>query len=171
MFRKSLVLTLIFIFALSLVLILSALRLPASMLMAQMMGDPRMGYDMRLIHQLSANHDQIHRTVKQLPNGIQAITESNNPQVALLLKAHVSSMYQRLEEGRPFPMIQMFPTLPELFRSADRYQRHLTTIPHGVEVSETSHDSDLRAIIRDHAHEVDGFVKVGMHPGMNGIIR
>lgn len=140
-------------------------------LLAQMMGDRAMGYDMQIIHQLSANHQQIRRTVEQLPNGIRAVTYSDEPEVVTLLQAHVASMYQRLAEKHPFPMIRMIPTLPTLFRNSDRYQRQLTKLPKGVEVRETSNHSELATIIREHAHEVDGFVKTGMHSGMDGMMR
>ncbi len=158
---------------LTLGLVLAVSELPSSLntLSAQMMGDRNMQRDMQMIHQLSANHDQIRRSVKQTPNGIQAVTESDNPQVATLLQKHVSSMYKRLETGQAFPMIQMVPTLPTLFRNADRYQRQLKITPKGVMVNEATNNPELVAVIREHAHEIDGFVKAGMSNMMDGMMR
>lgn len=70
-----------------------------------MRGGGMMGGDGRIIHQLFANHDQIHRTVEEISGGIRSITESDNPQVAALIKEHVPRMYQRIEKGQGIPMI------------------------------------------------------------------
>lgn len=127
------------------------------------------GGDMRSIRELLASHNQIKRTVQDIPGGIRSVTESDNPQVVSLIQSHVSSMYQRLADGRNFSM--MSPTLPTLFRNASRYQRHLELTPKGVAVTETSDQPKLVAAIRQHAREVNGFVEKGMTGMMDGMMR
>ena len=56
--------------------------------------------DMDLVHEMLMNHTRIKRTVTNLPNGIKTVTESDDPQVAQSIKAHVASMSQRLKDGR-----------------------------------------------------------------------
>ena len=143
-----------------------------------MMGDGMMdggmmdgdnGGDMRVIHQLFANHDQIRRSVKDVPGGVQTLTESDNPEISALIQQHVTSMHQRLEDGRWFAMMSR--TLPILFRNADRYQRQSQTVPNGMAVTKTSDDAELAEVLREHAQEVSQFVRDGM-PGMgNGMMR
>ena len=62
--------------------------------------DPAFTADMQLVHELIMSHDQIKRTVTNLPNGIKTVTESDDPRVAQTIKAHVASMEKRLDEGK-----------------------------------------------------------------------
>jgi len=69
-------------------------------------------------------------------------------------------MYSRLEHGAE--AMCMSQSLPLLFRSADGYRRHLTMTPNGVIAEETADDPVVAQAIRDHAHEVSGFIRDGM---------
>ncbi len=129
------------------------------------------GGDMRSIRELFASHNQIRRTVEEIPGGIRSVTESDNPQVAALIKAHVPRMYQRIENRQGIPMIMMSSTLPVMAQNADRYQRHFQLTPKGIAVTEISNDPDMVAVIRDHAREVSGFVTEGMSAMMKGMMR
>jgi hypothetical protein len=73
--------------------------------MSDMMGPMMTGME------LFRRHDQIRRTVTILPNGIRAVTESDDPDVAALIQKHVSSMYQRIDQDQPFayPMSRTVP--------------------------------------------------------------
>ena len=59
-----------------------------------MMGSDMMGMahdsatmaQLRVIHLLFVNHDRINRTVTNLPDGIRTVTESDDPEIAQLLK-------------------------------------------------------------------------------------
>lgn len=86
-----------------------------------------------------------------------------------MIQQHVGSMHQRLEDGREFSMMSR--TLPTMFRNADRYQRQRQMTPKGIAVTKTSDDPNMVAIIREHAREVSGFVKEGMHCMMGGMVR
>ncbi len=157
-----------FLITWGLVLIIPKLVIAQETLIAQHMmhGGMRNG-DMAIIHQLFADRSQIHRTVEEIPGGMRSLTESNNPQVAALIQQHVASMYKRLEDGREFSMMNMSRTIPIMFRNADRYQRQFAQTATGLVVTETSNNSDMTNIIKEHAREVDRFIAEGM-PGMGG---
>jgi hypothetical protein len=132
-----------------------------------MRGRGMMGGDIGIIHQLFANHNQVHRTVEEIPGGVRAVTESDNPQVAALIKEHVPTMYQRIENRQGIPMIMMSSTLPVMAQNPNLYHRQLEMTSKGIVVTETSNDPDMVVVIREHAREVTGFVEVGM-PGVGG---
>jgi hypothetical protein len=58
--------------------------------------DPSTMAEMGVIHELVVNHHRIKRTVTNLPDGIRTVTESNDPQIAKMIKDHVASMDQRV---------------------------------------------------------------------------
>jgi hypothetical protein len=164
----------LFILTLGLILVTPLLVNSREILVAQgmMHGDMMdSGGDMSIIHQLFANRGQIHRTVQEIPHGIQAVTESDDPSVAALIQSHVPKMYQRLDNGQTFPMIRMIATLPTMFSNANRYQRQYKLTSKGIIVTETSDDPDLVDLIREHAREVSGFVKEGMPAMMENMMR
>lgn len=133
-----------------------------------MMGGGMMGgnrEDMQIVHQLFANHDQIRRTVEEIPGGVRTLTGSDNPQIAALIQAHVKSMHQRVDEGRWFAMMSR--TLPTMFRNADRYQRQNKDTSKGIAVTKTSDDPDLVNVLREHSREISDYVARGM-PCMGG---
>ena len=138
-----------------------------------MMGNPGMGNgsDARTIHQLLSYHDQIHRTVEEIPGGIQAVTESDNPQVVALIQTHVSRMYDRVSRKQTVPMIGMSPTLPKMIQVKNQYQRQLQLIPKGIAVTETANSPEIIAMIREHAREVTQFAEQGMPAMIGGKMR
>lgn len=123
----------------------------------QMMGS--MG-DMMIAHQLVMQHDQVTRTVKQLANGVETLTESEDATVAAKIKAHVPAMYKRLRENQPIQ--QMDPLFRELFRYGSKIKSEVTMTPFGVMVIETSTDPYVVKLIRAHAKTVDELVARGM---------
>lgn len=94
-----------------------------------MMGAATAG-DMRSYMELFARHTEIRRTVEHIPGGVRTVTESAAPELVAQLQAHVASMYQHLD--RSAEVSCMSNSLPNLFRSADRYRRRLAMTPHGV---------------------------------------
>jgi hypothetical protein len=116
--------------------------------------------DMGLVHELIMNHDQIRRTVDNLPNGIRTVTESDDPQMAQAIKAHVTSMTGWLQEGREFNMFSS--TLPVLFQNRSRIQTQVKTIGKGFIVTQTSPDATVVAALQGHAKEVTDLVREGM---------
>ena len=116
--------------------------------------------DMDLVHDLLANNTKIKRTVTNLPNGIRTVTESDDPQVAQTIKAHVASMSQRLKDGREFNIFST--TLPVLFENRDKIQSVVEVTEKGSIVTRTSTDAKVVAALQGHATEVTELVQEGM---------
>jgi hypothetical protein len=130
----------------------------------RMMGGEMMGSataaDMSTYMELFDRHRELRRRVELIPGGVRTITESNSPELAAKLQAHVASMYAHLQQGAEVTC--MSASLPILFRNATRYRRTLTITPKGVAVTETGRDPRVAGAIRAHAREVSGFVREGM---------
>jgi len=108
--------------------------------------------DMGLVHDLTRNHTKIKRTVTNLPNGIRTVTESDDPQVAQTIKAHVASMSARLEDGREFNLFSK--TLPVLFENRDKIQSKVEMTDKGTIVTRTSTQVHVVQALQAHAAEV-----------------
>ena len=145
-------------------------RGPMGMPMGGPMGGPMAGLmpnadaafpaDMRLVHDMLQSHDKIKRTVRNLPDGIRTVTESDDPEVAQTIKAHVASMAKRLSEGRLFNLFS--PTLPVLFENKDEIKTVVETTEKGSVVTQTSSDPKVVAALQAHALEVDELARDGM---------
>ena len=138
--------------------------------MGMPMGGPMAGFmpnadaafpaDMRLVHDMLQSHDKIKRTVSNLPDGIRTVTESDDPQVAQTIKAHVASMEKRLNEGRVFNLFS--PTLPVLFENNDKIRTVVEVTDQGAVVTQTSSDPRVVAALQAHALEVSELARDGM---------
>lgn len=122
--------------------------------------DEAFAADMGLVHELVTNHDRIKRTVTNLPDGIRTVTESDDPQVAQALKAHVASMEKRLNEGRVFNLFS--PTIPVLFENKDRIKTRVEATEKGARLTQTSSDAAVVAALQAHAVEVSELARDGM---------
>jgi hypothetical protein len=130
---------------------------PTAMLTKQ---DAGSAADMNLVHDLLFNNTKIKRSVTKLPDGIRTVTESDDPQVAQALKAHVASMSQRLQDGREFNIFSN--TLPVLFDNRDKIVSKVETTEKGTVVTRTSTDAKVVAALQGHAAEVTELVQDGM---------
>ena len=119
---------------------------------------------MSLYMDMFNRHNEISRTVEEIPGGVRTTTQSDSPELAAQLKTHVSSMYSRLDQNAEVTCMSR--TLPTLFRSSGGYRRRLTITPTGVIAEETADDPALTQTIRAHAQEVTGFVDRGMRAMM-----
>jgi len=138
--------------------------------MGMPMGGPMAGFmpnadaafpaDMRLVRDMLQSHDKIKRTVSNLPDGIRTVTESDDPQVAQTIKAHVASMEKRLNEGRVFNLFS--PTLPVLFENNDKIRTVVEVTDQGAVVTQTSSDPRVVAALQAHALEVSELARDGM---------
>jgi hypothetical protein len=128
--------------------------------MAGGMHDDAFRADMGLVHEMLGSHERIERKVTNLPNGIRTVTESDDPQVAATLKAHVASMANRLEEGREFNLFS--PTIPVLFENKDKIRTAIEYTAKGVVFTQTSDDAKVVAALQEHAVEVSELVRDGM---------
>ncbi|OGA95525.1 MAG: hypothetical protein A3G27_11330 [Betaproteobacteria bacterium RIFCSPLOWO2_12_FULL_66_14] len=125
-----------------------------------MQHDEAFAADMGLVHEMLASHERIKRTVTNLPNGIKTVTESDDPQVAQSIKAHVASMEQRLKDGRIFNLFS--PTLPVLFQNRDKITTVVEATQTGSIVTQTSGDAKVVAALQAHAVEVSELARDGM---------
>jgi len=95
--------------------------------------DPSMKVDRTLIHTLLNNRSQIRRKIKLLPNGIETLTETDNPQLRLILVQHVQAMKKRVEQVRPIHLRD--PLFAALFRNAKKVSMmKVVPTPKGVHV-------------------------------------
>ena len=128
------------------------------------MGRGSHGGDMMGIHALFARRDEIRRTVTEIPGGVRATTESDDPAVVAQLREHVQSMYARLKEGRPINGRD--PLFAALFANAEKIVVQMEDTPKGITVTETSADPEVVALVRRHAEVVSLFIANGMHEMM-----
>jgi hypothetical protein len=144
---------------------------PRSMHMGHgMMGGGMMGMgrdaatasDMGTIHELAVNHDQIMRTVENLPDGIRTVTESDDPEIAKLIKEHVAKMGERVRAGKMMRVPIESPAVHEIYRKKDKIRTTAEQTAKGVIVVQTSADPKIAKLLQEHAVEVTSLVEGGM---------
>jgi len=114
------------------------------------------------IHDLFLNHDRIKRTVTNLPDGIRTVTESDDPQVAAVIKRHVAEMGKRVDEGRDPGLPIETPALHAIFRYKDTIKSAYEVTEKGVIVVQTSTDAAAVKALQQHAAEVSDLARRGM---------
>jgi hypothetical protein len=130
--------------------------------MMGMAGDSATMDELRVIHTLFVNHDRIKRTVTNLPNGIRTVTESDDPQIAALLKTHVGDMLKRVGAGDDPGLPIESEALHSIFRDKDKIHTSVETTANGVIVVQTSDDKQAVAALQKHAAQVTDFAQEGM---------
>lgn len=116
--------------------------------------------DMKTIHALFDDHEKITRTVKNISNGVETLTESDDPKVKALIVEHSWAMKARLEKKQPIR--QWDPLFAELFKHSDKIKLEIANTAKGVRITETSTDPYVVKLIQLHAAGVSEFVKEGM---------
>jgi hypothetical protein len=106
------------------------------------------------IHQLFAEHRSIRREVTNLPNGIRAVTESDDPRLAEVIRTHVVEMGHRVEEGRDPRLPIQSAELRFLFEARDRIASTYERTDRGIVVVQTSEDPAVVAALQKHAADV-----------------
>jgi hypothetical protein len=138
------------------------------MLGGGMMGGGMMGGsmdEMSAIHRLLMQHQEIQRSVKDLPNGVETVTTSEDPAIAQLIRKHVWQMKARIENGQPIR--QMDPLFREIFKNHQRIHMKIEEVPGGVRVTETADNANVVPLVRQHARRaVSEFVAEGMPRAM-----
>lgn len=97
--------------------------------------------------------------MKQLPDGVETLTESSNPKVTALLQEHVDSMAARGHEARPIH--RRDPLFREIFANTEKIVMEVKRTDKGVWVKETSKDPYVTRLIQQHAEVIGLFVKNG----------
>ena len=126
--------------------------------------DDRFDADREVFQFLLTNHEKIKRSVKELPNGVETLTESNSPEVAAKIKDHVEWMAHRIKESNPIH--KRDPLFAEIFKHTDKIQMQHDTTDKGVRVTETSEDPYVVKLIQAHAKVVSGFAERGFAEAM-----
>ena len=126
---------------------------------AEHAGDSSFISDRDTFHYLLEHHDKIRRTVTKLDNGVETVTESDDPDVAAKIQEHVAAMYDRVSENRPIRMRD--PLFAAVFGVAGKIDMKHEDIEKGVRVVETSDDPRAAQLIQAHAAVVSLFVSRG----------
>jgi intracellular sulfur oxidation DsrE/DsrF family protein len=126
--------------------------------------DDRHEADHEVFQFLLTNHKKITRTVKELPDGVETVTESSDPEIADKIKEHVEWMEYRVENTNPIRMRD--PLFAELFKHTDKIKMVHEDTEKGVRVTETSKDPYVAKLIKAHAEAVSGFVSRGFAEAM-----
>ena len=115
--------------------------------------------DREIFHSLLEDHQQIRRTVTQRADGVETVTESDDPIVALAIQGHVAAMHRRVEKIQPIHMRD--PLFAAVFSKATKINMKVTNTDKGVRVVETSEDPFVVKLIQAHAAVVSKFVANG----------
>lgn len=135
---------------------------PGMMMGMGMMGGNATMDERRDLHDLFSNHEKIKRTVTNLPDGIRTVTESDDPQLAEVIKKHVAEMGQRVDEGRDPGLPIETPALHAIFDHKDKIKTSYDVTETGIIVVQTSTDATAVKALQDHAAEVTDLTKRGM---------
>lgn len=127
--------------------------------MGGMKDDPSHMADMEMFHALLDHRDQIRRSVTVRPDGVDTLTESDDPAVVALIQSHVNAMYGRVKEARPIHMRD--PLFRAVFENTDKIIMAHEMTPKGIKVTETSKDPYVAELIKAHAEVVNLFIKNG----------
>ena len=127
-------------------------------------GDPGHVADMGLIHELLDNGSRIQRTVTVRPDGVETLTESDDPELAKKIRAHVDSMYDRVENVKPIHMRD--PLFRAIFEHASKIVMVREQTAKGIKVVETSTDPYVVKLIQAHAEVVSRFIENGRAEAM-----
>ncbi len=130
----------------------------------RMMGDSGHMQDMQWIHELLDNGAKIRRTVTRRADGVETLTESDDPGLTQTLQAHVASMAARIKESRPIHMRD--PLFRAIFEHASKITLTHELTAHGIKVTETSTDPYVVILIQAHADVLNAFIKNGRAEAM-----
>lgn len=120
---------------------------------------PETKADQAVFHFLLENHKEIRRSVKRIENGVETLTESDNPEVAVKIQEHVAAMQTRVKEGRG---LRFWDDLfVAIFKNHSKITMVVENTKKGVLVKETSTDPVTIKLIQAHAEVVSKFAKFG----------
>lgn len=118
-----------------------------------------LAYDRDIWLTLVGEHAKIRREVKELANGVEAITESDDPEVAALIRNHAFAMQRRMRDGAR--VRQWDPVFAALFDHHEEVSLDVQATDKGVHIIETSANPEVVRILHSHAAGVSDMVKRG----------
>lgn len=111
------------------------------------------------IHTLFDQHAKFTRKVQLIEKGYVAITESEDPKMAAVLREHVSQMRKRLQSGM---MVRRWdPAFPELVQHYDDITHRVEATPKGLKITVEGKNPKAVLVAQNHAKVVSDFVKNG----------
>ena len=116
-------------------------------------------YDRDVWQTLLYHHGKIRRTVTALPDGLAAVTESDDPAVATLIKDHALAMQVRMTEG--LAIRTWDPVFKELFERHGKVKLAVVLTEKGVSITETTSDPETLKLLRAHSAGVTDMVREG----------
>lgn len=121
--------------------------------------DASMRADQDVFHFLLDHHEAIRREVKELADGVETLTESDDPEVATKIQEHVAAMQRRMKDGRGLRFWD--PIFVALFDHYEKIEMNVENTDKGVRVIETSVHPFAVTLIKAHAVVVSKFVERG----------
>ncbi|WP_068135052.1 DsrE family protein [Roseimaritima ulvae] len=118
--------------------------------------------DMTTLHSMFDNRDKIKRSVKLLPDGAEAVTESDDETIADLLKQHVPAMEDRVLGNKPLPPMTFHPVFVALIKHAEDYHLTYEETDKGMKVTYHAEDPYVVMLVQEHAKLVSRFIENGM---------
>jgi len=115
--------------------------------------------DQEIFHYLLAHHAEIRRSVTKTSDGVETLTESDNPEVTRKIQKHVASMHERIREGSGLRYWDEL--FAEIFRRHELIEMTVENTEKGARVRESSSDPVVVDLIQAHAEAVSKFVKHG----------
>jgi hypothetical protein len=116
-------------------------------------------YDRDVWQTLLYHHGKIRRTVTALPDGLAAVTESDDPAVATLIKDHALAMQVRMTEG--LAIRTWDPVFKELFERHGKVKLAVVLTEKGVSITETTADPETLKLLRAHSAGITDMVREG----------
>lgn len=120
-------------------------------------------YDRGIWLSLLTDHEKIRRVVTFRADGVDAVTESDDPDVARRIKDHAERMKIRMDQGATVRFWD--PVFAELFEHHDKVKLAVTITEKGVSISESSEDAAVVSLLHAHASGLSDFVREGHAAG------
>ena len=111
------------------------------------------------IHALFDAHHKIHRDLKLTADGHTALTESDDPKVAAVLKTHVRQMQDRLGEG--LSVRRWDPAFAEYSDHYAEMEHQFTTTDKGVRMTVKGRTAKAVKVAQNHARIISAFAAHG----------
>lgn len=111
------------------------------------------------IHTLFEQHTNVTRKVTMTKDGYEAVTESNDPKLAKILREHVRQMSERFESGR---MVRGWdPAFRELRDHYDDISHHVKATENGLKIVVKGKTPEAIQVAQNHADIVSRFAAHG----------
>jgi len=118
-----------------------------------------LAYDKSVFQSLLADHTKIRRVVTLTATGVEAATESDDPDVAARIKDHTLAMQARMKSGSRVRAWD--PVFVDLFDNHQRVSMEVLLTDKGVSIKESGADEATVALLHSHALGVSEFVREG----------